>query len=173
MSSDLDFKKAFYLTDTVFGKVTEFTDEQGVRHVRMKVRPYKRVEDNCPICHKRCPYYDTPSEEPQVWILFNVGGSPAELEYVPHRINCPEHGIQVADVPWAYPGHKFSKAYERSLRRDVQFLPREVISLEQDISLDDIDQSVSGAGDPPEEKSPARGKSGRRGKTGADGKTGR
>ena len=30
-----------------------------------------------------------------------------------HRIECPEHGILTASVPWAYPHSKFTRDFDR------------------------------------------------------------
>ena len=40
------------------------------------------------------------------------GGILVEVEYQTHRIICLEHGVYVAEVPWAYPGNRFTKDFD-------------------------------------------------------------
>ena len=51
-----------------------------------------------------------------------------EVEYQTHRIICPEHGVYVADVPWAYPGSGFTKDFDLTAAWLATYLPRSVVS---------------------------------------------
>ena len=81
-----------------------YSDEDGVKHIRIKARPNKWHENDCPFCHKSCPAYDKHSSRPTTWRGLDWGGILVEVEYQTHRIICLEHGVYVAEVPWAYPG---------------------------------------------------------------------
>lgn len=44
-----------------------YTDEDGVNHIRIKARPNKWHENDCPFCHKPCTCYDSQSSTPRIW----------------------------------------------------------------------------------------------------------
>jgi len=89
-----------------------YSDEDGVKHIRIKARPNKWHENDCPFCHKSCPAYDKHSSRPTTWRGLDWGGILVEVEYQTHRIICLEHGVYVAEVPWAYPGSRFTKDFD-------------------------------------------------------------
>ena len=89
-----------------------YSDEDGVKHIRIKARPNKWHENDCPFCHKSCPAYDKHSSRPTTWRGLDWGGILVEVEYQTHRIICLEHGVYVAEVPWACPGSRFTKDFD-------------------------------------------------------------
>ena len=89
-----------------------YSDEDGVKHIRIKARPNKWHENDCPFCHKSWPAYDKHSSRPTTWRGLDWGGILVEVEYQTHRIICLEHGVYVAEVPWAYPGSRFTKDFD-------------------------------------------------------------
>ena len=84
----------------------------------IKARPNKWHENDCPFCHKSCPAYDKHSSRPTTWRGLDWGGILVEVEYQTHRIICLEHGVYVAEVPWAYPGSRFTKDFDQMCIRD-------------------------------------------------------
>jgi hypothetical protein len=64
-----------------------------VKHIRIKARPNKWHENDCPFCHKSCPAYDKHSSRPTTWRGLDWGGILVEVEYQTHRIICLEHGV--------------------------------------------------------------------------------
>lgn len=68
------------------------------------VRPYKRLQHLCPQCGKNCPGYDRGGRPARTWRALDWGDVLVYLRYAPPRIQCPEHGVVTASVPWAYPG---------------------------------------------------------------------
>lgn len=105
-----------------------FVDTDGVNHIRIKAHPNKWHEDDCPFCHKRCKRYDRQSNTPRIWRGLDWGGTLVEVEYCTHRIECPEHGVLVADVPWAYPGSGFTRDFDLTAAWLAVYLPRSVVS---------------------------------------------
>ena len=79
-----------------------YSDEDGVKHIRIKARPNKWHENDCPFCHKSCPAYDKHSSRPTTWRGLDWGGILVEVEYQTHRIICLEHGVYVklSKKPW-------------------------------------------------------------------------
>ena len=56
------------------------------------------------------------------------GGILVEVEYQTHRTICPEHGVYVAEVPWAYPGSRFTKDFDLTVAWFASYLPRSTTS---------------------------------------------
>ena len=93
-------KSVLNVKNTVIENFNLYSDEDGVKHIRIKARPNKWHENDCPFCHKSCPVYDKHSSKPTIWRGLDWGGILVEVEYQTHRIICPEHGVYVAEVPW-------------------------------------------------------------------------
>ena len=102
----------FKISSQLIENFNLYSDEDGVKHIRIKARPNKWHENDCPFCHKSCPAYDKHSSRPTTWRGLDWGGILVEVEYQTHRIICLEHGVYVAEVPWAYPGNRFTKDFD-------------------------------------------------------------
>jgi len=91
----------------------EFDERRGelVVHVRPKARWSKRPR--CGVCDARCPGYD--GGRRRRWRALDVGTTVTWLEGEAPRVECPEHGVVVAKVPWARHKSWFVKAYEDSV----------------------------------------------------------
>lgn len=105
-------KKLLNVKSAVIKGANFYTDEDGVNHIRIHARPNVWHEDDCPFCHKRCRRYDKKNPHPRIWRGLDWGGTLVEISYDTHRIECPEHGVLVADVPWVYPGSDFTKDFD-------------------------------------------------------------
>ena len=95
-------KSVLNVKNTVIKNCNLYSDKNGVKHIRIQARPNKWHENDCPFCHKSCPVYDKHSSRPTIWRGLDRGGILVEVEYQTHRLICPEHGVYVAEVPWAY-----------------------------------------------------------------------
>ena len=78
-----------------------YQDSDGVNHLRIHARPDKRHEDDCPFWHKRCRPYDVQTRPPRTLRALDWDGTLIEVQYRTHRILYPEHGVLIADIPWA------------------------------------------------------------------------
>ena len=105
-----------------------YSDQDGVNHIRIHARPNKWHKDDCPICHKRCKRYDRKNPQPRIWRGLDWGGILVEVSYDTHRIECPVHGVLVADVPWAYPGSGFTRDFDLTVGWLATYLPRSAVS---------------------------------------------
>lgn len=121
-------KKLLNVKNAVIENADCYSDQDGVKHVLIHARPNKRHEDDCPICHKRCPRYDRRNPQPRIWRALDWGGTLVEVSYDTHRIECPVHGVLVADVPWAYPGSGFTKDFDLTVGWLAVYLPRSTVS---------------------------------------------
>ena len=93
-------------TETSRGKVPT-TSEVFV----FSVRPKAPQAGRCSQCCRRCPGYDA-GDGVRRWRTLNVGTTKAYLRAAAPRVECGEHGVVVAHVPWARPGAKHTWAFE-------------------------------------------------------------
>ena len=82
----------------------EYDEQSSV--IVAHVKPHERERRRCPACRRRCPRYDQ-GDGRRRWRALDLGTLVAELEADAPRINCREHGVLVAAVPWArhHAGH--------------------------------------------------------------------
>lgn len=121
-------KKLLNVKSVVVEGCDAYVDMDGVNHIRIHARPNIWHENDCPICHKRCKCYDTKNPQPRSWRALDWGATLVEVVYDTHRIDCPEHGVLVADVPWAYPSSGFTKDFDLTVGWLAVYLPRSVVS---------------------------------------------
>lgn len=121
-------KKLLNVKNAVVDGCTFYSDQDGVNHIRIHARPNRWHEDDCPFCHKRCKRYDKKNPQPRTWRSLDWGSTLVEVSYDTHRIECPEHGVIVADVPWAYPNSGFTKDFDLTVGWLAVYLPRSVVS---------------------------------------------
>jgi len=93
-------------TETSRGKRPK-TSEVLVFSVRAKASQAGR----CSRCRQRCPGYDG-GDGTRRWRTLDVGTTKAYLQAASPRVECDEHGVVVAHVPWARPGAKHTWAFE-------------------------------------------------------------
>ena len=75
------------------------------------VRPKAAAASRCSRCRRRCPGYDS-GDGLRRWRSLDVGTSKAYLQASAPRVECAEHGVVVAHVPWARPGAKHTHLFE-------------------------------------------------------------
>ena len=121
-------KKLLNVKNTVIENAYFYTDEDGINHIRICARPNRWHEDDCPICHKHCKRYDKKNHRPRIWRALDWNGTLVEISYETHRVKCPEHGVVVADVPWAYPNSGFTRDFDLTVGWLAVYLPRSVVS---------------------------------------------
>lgn len=121
-------KNLLNVNDVVIEGHDFYADPNGVKHLRIKARPTKRKQNLCPICSKRCPGYDQASSANKIWRGLDWGGLIVEIECPTNRIECPEHGVVTAHVPWAYPGSNFTKDFDLTTAWLATYLPRSTVS---------------------------------------------
>jgi transposase len=77
----------------------------------LSVRPKASQASRCSRCRKRCPGYDS-GDGTRRWRTLDIGTTKAYLQAAVPRVQCGEHGVVVAHVPWARPGAKHTWAFE-------------------------------------------------------------
>ena len=121
-------KKLLNVKNAVVEDAEFYSDGDGVNHIRIHARPNTWHIDDCPFCHKRCRRYDKKNPQPRTWRALDMGAVLVDIVYDTHRIECPTHGVLVADVPWAYPGSGFTKDFDLTVSWLAIYLPRSVVS---------------------------------------------
>ena len=64
----------------------------------------------CPECGRECARYDHAPE--RTWRHLDVMQFVTEIRARAPRCDCPEHGVQTVQVPWAEPGGRFTLLFE-------------------------------------------------------------
>lgn len=99
----------------------------NVKHIRINIRPKKHEQNRCPYCHKKCPGYDK-TNHLKIWRHLDFGGIIVEIEGYANRIECKEHGVVTANVPWAYPDSKFTKDFDMTVAWLAKYLPKSAVA---------------------------------------------
>jgi transposase len=84
-------------------------EEDGA--VAISVRPVWSQRDRCPHCRRRCPGYDL-GEGRRRWRALDLDTTLCFLEADAARVECREHGVVVAAVPWARHDAGFTRSFE-------------------------------------------------------------
>jgi transposase len=90
------------------------TNSKDIKELFIKVEPYKRDQNRCPICGRRLPGYDKKKTSRQ-WRSLNVGTIPVYVSANTNRVSCSEHGVITAGVPWARQNSRFTKDFENQV----------------------------------------------------------
>jgi transposase len=86
--------------------------EEGELVVR--ARPRARDVARCGVCGRRAPGYDR-GEGRRRWRALDLGTTRAFVEAVAPRVDCKQHGVVVARVPWARHGSWFTREFEEQV----------------------------------------------------------
>lgn len=85
----------------------ELTEERVV----VRVRPYVEDTSKCSRCFRHCARYDA-GEGRRLWRALDLGVVEAYIEADAPRVECPEHGVVVAFVPWARRAARFTRDFD-------------------------------------------------------------
>ncbi|WP_416349019.1 transposase family protein [Mycobacterium xenopi] len=75
------------------------------------MRPKANQASRCSRCQKRCPAYDG-GDGIRRWRSLDLETTKTYLQAAAPRVACPEHGVGVAHLPWAWPGARHTWAFE-------------------------------------------------------------
>ncbi len=90
--------------------VVEAVEEQDDALV-ISVRPSFAQRDRCPHCRRRCPGYGL-GEGRRRWRALDLGTTFCFLEADAPRVECRQHGVVVAAVPWARHDAGFTRSLD-------------------------------------------------------------
>ena len=121
-------KKLLNVKHAVIEDASFYLDQDGVNHLKIHARTDKWHHDDCPFCHRHCFRYDQRTNQPRTWRSLDFGATLVEIVGWTHRIECPEHGVVTAYIPWAYPGSGFTRDFDLMVGWLAVYLPRSVVS---------------------------------------------
>lgn len=82
----------------------------GVDALVIDIEPRRNSRPVCPECRKRCTVYD---RQPQrLFEYLPIWSFKAYFRYAPRRVKCPEHGVKVEALPWAYGKERMTFSYQ-------------------------------------------------------------
>ena len=67
--------------------------------IDIRLEPQKGMRGKCWQCRRTAPGYDRLEE--RSWLHVPLWGIPTYFLYAPRRVECPEHGIVVEEIPWS------------------------------------------------------------------------
>ena len=94
---------------TVVDDVKIFDDDSVVFYVH----PTKGEQCRCGICGRKAHYYDA-GRGARLWRATDIGLHKAEICADSYRVNCPEHGVVAAAVPWARHNSRYTRDFEQT-----------------------------------------------------------
>ena len=94
--------------------IEEIDFDEEADCVVVHVRPRRSTKRRCGRCGVRAPGYDQ-GEGKRNWRTLDLGTLVCHLQADSPRVNCPEHGPTVAQVPWARHGAGHSRDFDDQL----------------------------------------------------------
>lgn len=91
----------------------DVTISAEMNEMKLAIRPTKREECRCGICHRKAPRYDQ-GQGRRLWRCLDVGAEKVYVEAEAPRVHCPKHGVVTAAVPWARQNSRFTKSFEET-----------------------------------------------------------
>jgi transposase len=95
--------------------------------VVVHVRPRRSTKRRCGRCAARAPGYDQ-GEGRRNWRALDLGTLRCFLQADSPRVNCPEHGPTVAQVPWARHGAGHTRDFDDTVAWLVTHTPKSTVS---------------------------------------------
>lgn len=99
--------------DTVVERA-ELSRDEGRLALTARVRPVKHRRSRCSRCGRRCPGYDNGGGL-RVWRGLDLGPVRVFFQGQAPRVHCSEHGVVVAETPWARPNARFTRALDEEI----------------------------------------------------------
>jgi transposase len=97
------------------------------------VRPYAEDCGRCSVCRRPCAGYDAGGGRRR-WRALDLGVVEAYLEADAPRVQCAQHGVVVAHVPWARAAARFTRDFEDTVAWLVTHTDKTTVSTMMRIS---------------------------------------
>ena len=109
--------RAKELVQTIIGAkgfvLEDITVSAEMNEIKLAVRPTRREQCRCGICHRKASRYDQ-GRGRRRWRCLDVGAQKVYVEAEAPRVRCPKHGVVTAAVPWARHDSRFTKSFEET-----------------------------------------------------------
>ena len=126
-SANTLLKKILDVKGAVVQEADFSVDARGVKILTVRMRPKKRESDRCPICGRHCSTYDRFGAV-RSWRVLYFAGILVYIKAYTQRVVCPEHGVLVAAVPWAFHDSGFTKSFDLTATWMAENLSRSVVA---------------------------------------------
>jgi len=77
-----------------------------------KVALHQSEQYKCPVCGVKCAKYDFQKNRTKRWRSLDMGKKKFFIECEVPRCRCPEHGVKVQKIPWAFPNSDYTYAFD-------------------------------------------------------------
>lgn len=89
----------------------DVVEDAELNAIVIKARPKKRETCRCGKCHRKAKCYDA-GRGVRRWRCLDLGSVKVFIEAEMPRVQCKEHGVVTAFVPWARHGSRFTRNFE-------------------------------------------------------------
>jgi len=104
--------------------------------VQVYLEHKKTVSWACPECGQACPLHDHQSE--RTWRHLDTCQYQTLLHAELPRTRCEEHGVRVAEIPWAEPHGRFTALFERLVIDWLQAASQQAVADRMGLSWDEV-----------------------------------
>lgn len=111
------------MTGFVYAKAWWKIINHNERVIAVQLRPSKKNKPRCVICQRPGPGYDR--LKPRRFWFIPLWGFRVMFVYARRRLRCPEHGLQIEQLPWAEGKSPLVNAFKIYLAQWVKHLPVE------------------------------------------------
>ena len=92
-----------------------------------KVALWEDEQFFCPVCGQKCDKYDR-LKNVKRWRSLDLSKNKFYIECGTPRCVCPEHGVLVQRIPWAFPSSDYTKAFEVRVACAAAQMPTSLVS---------------------------------------------
>jgi len=118
----------------------EFDEE--AESIVIHVRPRRPTKRRCGRCGTRAPRYDQGSGR-RNWRAMDVGVVLCYLQAATVRVNCPTHGVTVAQVPWARHGAGHTRDFDDQVAWSVTKSSKSAVSAQWRVAWRSVGSIIS------------------------------
>jgi len=123
----------------VYG-ATQIMFVEGVEALVIDIEARRNSRPICPECYKRWAVYD---RQPQRFFGYlPILSFKTYFRYAPRRVKCPDHGVKVEALPWAYGKERMTISYQVFLARWAKRLSWKETAMVFETSWDSVFRAV-------------------------------
>jgi len=131
--------KAERFKSFVYG-ATQILFIEGVEALVVDIEARRNSRPVCPECYKRWAVYD---RQPQrLFEYLPILSFKTYFRYAPRRVKCPDHGVKVEALPWAYGKERMTISYQVFLARWAKRLSWKETAMVFETSWDSVFRAV-------------------------------
>jgi transposase len=131
--------KAERFKSFVYG-ATQILFIEGVEALVVDIEARRNSRPICPECYKRWAVYD---RQPQrLFEYLPILSFKTYFRYAPRRVKCPDHGVKVEALPWAYGKERMTISYQVFLARWAKRLSWKETAMVFETSWDSVFRAV-------------------------------